>query len=163
MRSNAAARKEQLLGEISATRAAILGAAAALTPAQANEIFLGVWSMKDLLAHLVGWDHANLDAIQSLRSHQLPAFYVYIDKDWKTFNARLVQIYKTEDFEDLLRQVRASHQELIDHLIPIPAGEFDQDYGVAYKGCKITITRLLKWELADEKIHLSQVQTHFHA
>jgi len=42
-------------------RRKILDAASAPSPEQRDEVFLGIWSVKDLLAHLAGWNVTNID------------------------------------------------------------------------------------------------------
>ena len=82
---------------------------------------------------------------------QLPDFYSHYDRDWKTYNARLVTKYKRDDFAELLASVEDSLQELAGYLETIPAEEFDKDRGVRYKRYKVTIARLLQAEIKDEK------------
>lgn len=106
MRATAQARKERVIAELVAARRGILDAVAALPPAKQVEVFLGVWSVKDLLAHLAGWDDANIEATQAIRAGRLPAFYAHYDPDWQTFNARLVAEYRRDDLADLLALVR---------------------------------------------------------
>jgi hypothetical protein len=153
----AQAKKEKIIAELIETRGKILDAASSLSPADQDRVFLGVWSVKDLLAHLVGWDFANLEAAQAILAGQIPGFYAHYDRDWRTYNARLVAEYKREDFADLRASVEDSHQKLIGFLETIPAEEFDRDRGVRFKGYKVTIARTLEAELEDEKTHHTQV------
>jgi hypothetical protein len=134
--AKAQAKKEKIISELIETRRKILDAASSLSPEKQDEVFLGVWSVKDLLAHLVGWDFTNLEAAKSLLAGQLPSFYSYYDRDWKTYNARLVAEYKRDDFAELLSSVEDSLQQLTDFLETIPAEEFDKDRGVRHKGYK---------------------------
>jgi hypothetical protein len=59
----AQAEKDGIIGGLQAAREKILDAVRLLTPAQQDEVFLGEWSVKDLLAHLVGWDYTNREAV----------------------------------------------------------------------------------------------------
>ena len=43
------------------TRRKILDAASSLSLEQQDEVLLGIWSVKDLLAHPAGWDVTNID------------------------------------------------------------------------------------------------------
>lgn len=158
MSTKAQAKKDKIISELVEARRRILDAAASLSPTEQDEIFLGVWSVKDLLAHLVGWDFTNLEAAKAILAGQTPDFYSYHDRDWKTYNARLVAEYKRDDFADLLSSVEDSHQTLIDFLKTIPAEEFDKDRGVRFKGYKVTIARLLQVEIDDEKTHHRQIE-----
>ncbi len=148
-----------LISALLSTRTAILHAASGLSPTAQNTIFLGTWSLKDLLAHLAGWDSTNLAAAQDIQAGKLPEFYARYDKDWKTYNTELVVKYKRDDFDELLALVRDSHSQLIGYLESLPAEAFEQDFGVrSGRGTRVTIARLLQAELQDEQEHLKQIQ-----
>jgi hypothetical protein len=152
------AQKDKLISGLIETRRQILDAASLLSPIERDEIFLGIWSVKDLLAHLVGWDFANLEATKAILAGELPDFYAHYDRDWQAFNARLVAEYKRDDFADLLSSVEDSHQKLIDFLTTIPAEELGRDRGVRFRGYKVTIARTLQAEIDDEKTHHAQIK-----
>jgi hypothetical protein len=145
----AQAEKDAIIGGLVKAREKILEAASLLSPAEQDEVFLGVWSVKDLLAHLVGWDYTNLTAVQEILAGQKPSFWDYYDRDWKSYNARLVAEYKREDFSELVAAVEASHRELIDFLQTIPADEYVK---------RKTIGTLLRVETQDEEEHYRQVE-----
>jgi len=154
----AQAKKQKIIAELVEARGKILDAVSSLSPADQDRVFLGVWSVKDLLAHLVGWDFANLEAAKAILAGQLPGFYAHYDRDWRTYNARLVAEYKREDLADLLASVEDSHQKLIGFLETIHAEEFDRDRGMRFKGYKVTIARTLEAELEDEREHHRQIE-----
>lgn len=162
MRTTPQARKDAIIAALGEARRKILDAAAALPPAKQDEVFLGLWSVQDLLAHLVGWDFTNLAAVQEIIAGQLPSFYAHHDRDWRTYNAGLVASYKREDFSDLLSSVQDSHQRLVDFLRTVPAEEFGQDRGLRFRGYKVTIARLLQVEASDEEVHYQQIQAWLH-
>jgi len=157
------ARKGKIISELIETRKSILDAASSPPSAALDEVFLGVWSIKDLVAHLVGWDLANIEAVEAILAGRLPAFYAHHDHDWKTFNAGLVARHKSDDFGKLISSVEDSHRELVDLLTTLPAEEFTKDRGVRFKGYKVTIARLLEAEIDDERMHHAQVKDFLHA
>jgi uncharacterized damage-inducible protein DinB len=152
-------KKDRLIAELIETRRKILDAASALSPIEQGQVFLGIWSVKDLVAHLVGWDVANLKAMKAIGAGKLPDFYAYQDRDWKTYNARLVLRYKNNDFGKLASSAKASHEKLVNFLETLPAEEFDQDKGVRFKGYKVNIASLLQVEIKDEKVHHAQIES----
>ncbi len=158
MSPKAQAQKDELISELIQTRRGILDEASSLPAEKQDEVFLGIWSAKDLLAHLVGWDFTNMEAAKELLAGKVPSFYSYYDRDWKVYNARLVAEYQRDDYADLLSSVEDSHKKLIDFLETIPAEEFDKDRGVRFKRYKVTIARLLQAEADDEKVHHSQIK-----
>ena len=111
-------------------------------------MFLGTWSVKDLLAHLVGWDYTNLQAVQEILAGQKPSFFQHYDRDWRSYNAQLVAEYKRDDFSELVAIVEASHRELIDFLQTAPVDEYIR---------KRRIASLLRTEIKDEEEHHKQV------
>jgi uncharacterized damage-inducible protein DinB len=154
-------RKEQVLSNLAATRQNLLAAATGLSEEQQDQVFLGIWSIKDLLAHVIGWDYTNLDAVKSVLDGQVPAFYEHHDRDWQTYNAMLVKKYKKNSFSELLARAQASQEKLIQFLQKIPPENFNKDFGVRFRGYKVTIQRLLEAETQDERIHHEQITDFF--
>ncbi|OGO34778.1 MAG: hypothetical protein A2Z03_07005 [Chloroflexi bacterium RBG_16_56_8] len=158
MRAKSETSKQEILSGLAEVRSAILDEAGQLSPEKQDTVFLGIWSIKDLLAHLAGWDEANLEAVKAVLAGKLPAFYAQMDKDWKSYNAALVAKYKREDFTELAALVCASQRRLIAFLETAPVESFSKDMGVRSHGYKVTIERLLQAELKDEKMHLEQIR-----
>lgn len=151
--------KRELLSAVIETRAALLHAASQLPLEAQDTVFLGIWSVVDLIAHLIGWDFANLAAAKDIQSGKLPEFYAHYDKDWKTFNANLVAKYKRDDFDELLALARDSQGQLIEYLESIPTENFEKDFGVrTRRNYKVTIARLMQAELKDGQEHLEQIR-----
>jgi hypothetical protein len=146
----AQARKDEIIRGLVEARANILDAARFLSPAEQDQVFLGVWSIKDLLAHLAGWDYTNLEAVQEILEGQKPSFWEHYDRNWKSYNARLVAEYRREDRDELLAVVQESHRKLIDYLQAVPADEYLKHKSMA---------SLLRAEAKDEEKHHGQVET----
>lgn len=158
MNTRAQDKKDQIIANLIQARQSILNVAASLSSTQQDQVFLGTWCAKDLLAHLVGWDFANIQAVQAVQAGALPDFYAHHDPHWRTFNARLVAQYRQEDFAALLTSVRESLQKLVDVLRQVPARDFNRDTGVRFKGYQVTIARLIEAEAGDEWKHHQQIQ-----
>jgi hypothetical protein len=150
-------KKELTLSALVAARQNILAEVAGLSSEQQNQIFLGIWSIKDLLAHLTGWDITNMEAVKSVLQSQVPSFYQYRDHDWQTYNAMLVSQYKQDSFQTLLAAVNDSHEKLVALVQTIPPANFNKDFGVRFRGYKVTIQRLLEAETKDEQTHHKQI------
>jgi len=147
--------------EISAARASVVDSVLKLEPPQLDIVFLGAWTVKDLLSHLIVWDSANMQAINELRESQLPEFYSHIDADWRSYNALLVERYYSDDINALLSRAELSHTELLRKVDSLPPAELDRDWGVRYKGYRVTIARLLQVEAGDEQEHARQIREYF--
>lgn len=161
MTSKAQARKEEVISALVKARRDILAEISVLSKADREQIFLGVWSVKDLLAHLAGWDFTNMEAVNSVLAGNLPSFYEYHDRDWQTYNAMLVAKYKKNSFKELLASVKNSQKKLIEILGSIPSEDFNKDFGVRFRGYKVTIQRLLEAETKDEQVHCRQIADFF--
>jgi hypothetical protein len=158
MRSTVDEKKQMLLSRLVEVRRQFLDAASSIPLEQHEQVFLGIWSIKDLLAHLIGWDHSNIEAVKMVSERRLPAFYTQIDKDWHSYNAYLVSLYKKGTAADLIKSAQVSHRALVDRLTIIPARELFQDNDVRFRGYKVTIARLIEAETEDEKVHSEQVK-----
>jgi hypothetical protein len=154
-------RKSFILQELTKARKSILFMVNQLTSEQLNEAFLGIWSVKDLIAHLIGWDITNLRAIQELQQFRLPDFYNHHDPDWSSYNATLLSRHRIDDIQLLLDNIHDSHTKLTGYIETIDAQEIDQDWGVRYKGYRVTIGRLLEAETRDEYEHAKQISRYF--
>jgi len=145
-------RKDRLLADLVAARRAVREAATAVPAERWDELFLGTWSIKDLLAHLAGWDYANLEAAQAILAGRRPAFWAHQDRDWQAFNARLVTEYRREDPAELLALVQDSRRQLMAFLETIPAEELFRARG------RDRISTLLRAETRDEQEHGRQIR-----
>lgn len=154
-------RKDEILRHLVKTRQDILAELSQLSEAQSDQIFLGIWSVKDLLAHFIGWDETNLRAVKSVLKGQVPSFYEHRDREWQTYNAMLVKKYRKGSGQELLATSRESQEKLIKFLQSIPAEYFNKDFGVRFRGYRVTIARLLEAELQDEQTHLKQITDFF--
>jgi hypothetical protein len=161
MDTEAKTQREMLLAALQEIRADLLKETASLSAEQQATVFLGVWSIKDLLAHLAGWDSTNLEAVKEILAGKVPVFYDHYDHDWQSYNAMLVEKYKREDLQELLSLLERSHRQLLEFLQGVPAETFHKDFGLRARGFNITIQRLLEAELKDELIHSQQVLDFF--
>jgi len=154
-------KKDRILSTLVEVRQRILIEVSKLSEAQLNQVFLGIWSVKDLLAHCIGWDKTNLQAAKSVLKGQLPSFYEHRDRDWQTYNAMLVKKHKKDSFKELLAEAKDSQKKLIEFLQTIPPEDFDKDFGVRLRGYRVTIQRLLEAEAGDEQTHYQQIKGFF--
>jgi hypothetical protein len=158
MRSTVDEKKQMLLSSLVEVRQQLLDTASCIPLEQHEQVFLGIWSIRDLLAHLIGWDYSNIEAIKAVSEGRLPAFYAHIDKDWHSYNAHLVSLHKKGTVTDLIKNAQVSQRALVDRLTITPARELFQDNGVRYRGYKVTIARLIEAETEDEEVHSEQIK-----
>ena len=151
-------RKSELISGMRDVRERILALASSLPENQQDEICVGKWSSREMLAHLAGWDETNIQATNEILAGNLPSFYKHSDKDWATYNAKLVSEYNRDQFEELLSLVRETHKNLLALISDLPANEIWEDRGIRARGWIVTIGRLLEVETEDEEEHYSQLK-----
>jgi len=161
MPKNIEDQKRELITSLVSARRCVLEASMVVPAERLDENFLGSWSLKDLLAHLVGWDFTNLRAVQEILAGQVPTFFQYYDKDWHSYNATLVAQYKREPFSELLAELEDSHLHLVSYLESCSADEVVKGKARNPKGRTVTIRNLLRVEASDECKHAEQVQGFF--
>jgi len=150
-------KKERLLSDFVDVRKKILIESSRFSPDWVEMPFVGSWAIKDLLAHLSGWDRTNLEAAKEIQEGKVPSFYAFHDRDWASYNASLVKEYKRKELVAQLSLVAKTHDELMHYLETIPAAELFMDRGIRHKGYKVIISSLLEVEKQDEGIHLKQI------
>lgn len=160
MRITPETRKQRLVQEFTETRSSILEAALALPPAAQDAVFLGVWSAHDIVAHLAGWDYANLQAIEEILAGRLPAFYAAYDSDWRSFNAELVKRHKQPFLPATVAAAQASHWALLDRLAGLSAEDMYRNVGVrSPRGRRVTIAMLITADVSDGRKHADQIRS----
>ena len=151
--------KTRVIEDLCSVREDILAAVDRLPRERQDQVFLGIWSVKDLLAHLVGWDRANIESVKELLAGQKPSVFAQWNPNWSAYNARLVREYKRDSMAELCTLVGHSHRALVDYLGTVPADQFDKYQGVrSPRGKPITISGYLQAEIDDEQEHLAQIR-----
>jgi len=149
VRGTTRSAKDELIQGLVDARRKVLQTALSLSPEQRDEVFLGVWSAKDVLAHMAGWDDTNVQAVQEILAGQRPSFWQYQDHDWQSYNARLVAQYRREDWAELLAELDRSHRALIAYLQSVPVESYMRHRAIA---------SLLRTEARDEEKHARQME-----
>jgi hypothetical protein len=148
MAGAAQAKKDEIISGLIEARRRILETAEGLAPQERSRVFLGEWSTKELIAHLIGWDYTNAEAVREILAGQKPSFWSHYDRDWQSYNAVLVAKYGRDDWMELMSAVHQSHRQLIDYLRTIPADEYLR---------KRKMVSLLQVETRDERTHHQQI------
>jgi hypothetical protein len=154
-------KSSTLLSGLTSARSSILQYVETIPPDREDEVFLGIWSIKDLLAHLEGWDHTNLQAIQEILAGKPPTFFQFADRDWQRYNQTLVQRYRRDSLDEQLANQDRSHQQLMLFLESLPAQELVNGKVKRDNGRTITIRNLILSETRDELQHAEQIRGYF--
>jgi hypothetical protein len=147
---------DQLVAEFLATRESLMAAAEGLPQDRRDLPFTGTWDIKDVIAHTIGWDYTNLEALPDFAAGRLPAFFARYDRDWATINAELVERYRVEDWTALMASLRGSGAAFVEALSGL--SDTDLDNAVAWNGRQVSLRSMMRAAVRDEAEHVRQIQ-----
>jgi len=150
--------KATLISNLNDTRSSILKAAKSIPKDRVDKDFVGSWGILELLAHLCGWDLTNIQAARDILSGNVPDFYAESDKDWASYNAKLVSQHREADLESMIASVETSRSDLVAFLNQLDSNDIFGDHGVRRGSYKVTIARLIEAETKDEIEHLDRIR-----
>lgn len=89
-----------------------------------TEVWLGTWSIKDILAHISGWHYEMGPALERMARGErpIPEGMNYQDPD--SWNARFAAAKKDTLVSELLRELDASHDYFMAQAANIPGERF---------------------------------------
>jgi len=116
--------KEDLLTRAAREYKAFHEALAGLNETQMTEIWLGSWSVKDIVAHMCGWHREMVPALQRLARGEkpLPEGVSYDDVD--AWNARFAAEARDTSVADVLLDFDRTHEEFMRAADAVPAERF---------------------------------------
>jgi hypothetical protein len=161
MRKTEEDRKAEIINALAAARQSIFTAVECVPPWQDEQPCIGRWCIKDLLAHLIGWDHTNLEAVQQILAGERPRFFLSFDTDWHTYNDLLVSLYRKDSLSALRADAGESHQRLVAFLRSLTASQVLTGRSSPENGRPVSIRSLLLAETKDELEHAEQVRIFF--
>jgi hypothetical protein len=96
-----------------------------LNEEQMAEVWLGEWSIKEIVAHMTGWHREMVPALERLARGErpLPEGVSYDDVD--AWNARFVVGTRDREVTDLLLELDRSHEEFMLAADRVPADRFE--------------------------------------
>jgi hypothetical protein len=104
-----------------------------------KEIYPG-WTIKDMLAHITGWDDATIDSLRAHVAGRAPA--VPANRGIDEYNARTVTSRQNLDYEHILKEWRLTRQVLHTILEEMPDEKLFEPLIVPW-GNKGTVTYLV--------------------
>jgi Protein of unknown function (DUF1706) len=147
---------EALIAEFNRVRAELIAGVASVPPDLRDEVFVGSWGVEDVIAHTVGWDYTNIEALPDFRSGRLPDFFARYDADWAAINAALVARYRIEDWGALMTSLRESQRVFVDAMRGL--NDADLDNVAMWGKRRITLRGMIRAVCRDESEHVAQVR-----
>jgi hypothetical protein len=146
---------ESLLAEFNGVRAELVEAVLSVPPELRDEPFVGPWDVRDVIAHTVGWDDTNVEALPDFRAGRLPAFFARYDSDWSAINADLIARYRVEDWGRLMASLHDSQRAFVDAMRVLRDADLDN---VSLWGKRrVSLRGMMRAVARDEAQHVAQV------
>jgi hypothetical protein len=95
-----------------------------LNEEQMAEVWLGTWSVKEIVAHMIGWHREMLPALERIERGERPVPEGVSYDDVDAWNARFAAPAKTREITDLLLELDRSHEDFMLAAARIPAARF---------------------------------------
>ena len=120
----AATTKEELLNEAAREYKGFHEALQGLNESQMSEVWLGTWSVKDIVAHIAGWHEEMGPALERLSRGERPIREGVSYDDVDAWNARFAAARKTASVADVLLEFDKSHEYFMHAAAGVPAERF---------------------------------------
>ncbi len=116
------------------------------------------WAPRDITAHLIGWNLYTIEGCQQIMRGETPSFFIDPGNDFSKVNAVLVREHNSTDKAELIKQLEASAKELKQYVLSLDPTEWDNDYGVTYKGGVVTVKNMVDALCYDFNSHRQQIE-----
>jgi len=119
---------------------------------------LGNWTSRDIVAHLIGWNHYYVRGLQQLLQGELPFYDIDPGDDYSNVNARLVAEFPSESRTELLAEHEKAAHELAEFLRSLSEEQWSGSTGVLLEGEELTIRQYVDWLIEDHHHHSEQIR-----
>jgi hypothetical protein len=116
------------------------------------------WTVRDIVAHLIGWNRYIVQGSRQILRSELPFYDVDPGPDYSNINAVLIRECTDTDHSALLKSLTDSTKELVTFLRTIDSAEWDHDFGVRHNDETITVKSTMEDLIADYHHHRIQLQ-----
>lgn len=124
--------KDELLNTAAREYKAFHDALRGLNEAQMTEVWLGTWSVKDIVAHMSGWHHEMGAALERMVRGERPVPEGLSYDDVDAWNARFAAAVRDVKVADVLLEFDKSHEAFMHAAAQVPAERYQPDK-TAYK------------------------------
>ena len=114
--------KQLLLFELTSARASFLSAVQGLAPGAMSEpIAQGKWTPREIVLHVVTRDQARLRELETVLRGAPPSWKGTQEADWAAINETNLAPLRHHDWEEALRLLHRTRQQLVEALERVPA------------------------------------------
>jgi hypothetical protein len=144
--------KKTLLQLMDGTRANIEGLLPRIDPSK--EIYPG-WRIREVLAHVSGWDDLTIDVLRAHRDGTVPS--ITDVHDFNEYNASSISSRKGLDDDQIVKEWRRTRKTLRKLIEQFPENIFHSPLPVPWGG-KSTVTDMMEMFCDHEESHTCDVQ-----
>ena len=126
-----------------------------------QESFLGRlngWSPRDILAHLIGWNHHVIEGGRQIQLGELPFYDIDPGENYSKVNEAIVQKISATDRQVLIKELHSSANDLKEYLRSLEPAAWAKDFGVRHGGSTVTIRDTVDELIEDYDHHRIQVE-----
>ena len=120
----AATTKEELLNEAAREYKSFHEALQGLNESQMTEVWLGTWSVKDIVAHIAGWHEEMGPALERLARGERPIREGVSYDDVDAWNARFASARRGTPVADVLLELDKTHEYFLRAAAGVPGDRF---------------------------------------
>ena len=120
----AATTKEELLNEAAREYKALHEALQGLNETQMTEVWLGTWSVRDIVAHIAGWHQEMAPALERLARGERPVHEGVSYDDVDAWNERFTAARRTLTVADVLLELDKTHEAFLRAAAAVPGERF---------------------------------------
>lgn len=117
--------KDELLDAAAREYRAFHEAVRGLNEAHFTEVWLGTWSIKEIVAHIVGWHRELTPALERMARGERPIPEGAHYEDVDGWNARFTAAARDAEVADLLLQLDGSHEAFMRAAAGVPDDRFE--------------------------------------
>jgi hypothetical protein len=116
--------KQDLLTRAAREYRAFHEALAGLNESQMSEVWLGTWSIREIVAHMIGWHREMTPALERLARGEKPVPDGVSYEDVDAWNARFAAAARDTAVADLLLELDRSHEAFMHAADRVPEERF---------------------------------------
>ncbi|HJW89593.1 MAG TPA: DinB family protein [Anaerolineales bacterium] len=146
------------LAQLSEAQARFKAVIQALPEARFLEKMSG-WSLRDVSAHLIGWNRYILDGCRAISAGLAPSYHADAPNDYRHINAEFVSLYAATDRQALMEELDATLKTLLEYLRGLAAADWEADHGIEYyRGGRATIASSVESLARDYHEHAEEIE-----
>jgi hypothetical protein len=117
------------------------------------------WTIRDIVAHLIGWNWSLIRGSRQIMNGELPFYDHNPGENYSIINAAFIQEYSSTNKDELITELQTSARELARFLSALSPDAWDRDFGVRHKGAVVTIHNSMDELIEDYEHHRKQIET----